>query len=743
MNYSNEDKQLLLNNGAATLCNINLLDSSGNVISTFSESDYITEIKLEDFRYVPNTGFIGQFVERLLDGKLSNLPLNVDLTDREISLEIGVKAANSNDINYYNYGNFIITSVTREDTTGAYTFKSSDYAKKFNKEFNGERAYPCLALHVLNMASSQAGVYLNNDGYAVGYAVGENGLPAGNYYFEATIDGVTTYYSFTTQVALSHYDSLLFNTSSGKVVQKKLNSDFVPTRTNITPTASTSTHTGTLLSNELLPYVNITNNDFVVDNNQFVEGNSCRDVIKCIAQLSYTWARVDELNHLRLDFNKKSTSQVDTYDIIDTNKYFTSKIIGDTVSPVNKVLIGMSNVDGENVYKTSQSYTPETESAIYIYDNLLTYNDTLRRIAINGCERLFDLTYTPMEIDSIAHPWLIGSELMKITNVDNQVYYTYPFNRTISYKGITSTKLASQSKSVVNQKYEWKDSVMDKLKKTSIEVDKANGNITLLTQETQDIKTNVENNYYTKENVNMLVQNAATGVTNTFSEAGGNNIFHNSGLWFLNEDDTTSATSPYEFWTGYVIRGNNEKASNRHSLILQQGTLTQEQVVPNGNYTISFRYKKLLPLSVVKCIINGVEYELTEDSDTDFLQTIIVNTQEVQVDFTSTMDGACEIYDIMVNAGTVKLAYSQNQNETVTDTVNISKGITITSSVENTTFKANTDGVRIFNNSNMHEPKTKFTEDGTETDELIVKEQSQIVGILRQRVGDQIWDCMI
>ena len=339
---------------------------------------------------------------------------------------------------------------------------------------------------------------------------------------------------------------------------------------------------------------------------------------------------------------------------------------------------------------------------------------------------------------------LDASDIVTYTTVDGQSYTTY-YNVEALYEmsimGNVNVQLPTKQQEVLTNVIGGDLETKSKVVKTKI--DNITGDITLLTRQTVEINNNLTNNYYTKETVNQLVQNAETGVTNTFSEAGGNNIFHNSGLWFLNEDRQTSATSPYEFWVGNVVRGNNEKASNRHSLILQQGTLYQEQVVPNGNYTISFKYKKLLPLSEVKCIINNVEYELTSTNDTEFNQTMVVNTQDFKATFTSTMDNACEIYDLMVNAGTVKLAYSQNQNETVTDTVNISKGITITSNSENTTFKANTDGVRIFNNSNMLVPKTKFTEDGTETDQLIVNEQSQIVGILRQKVGSQIWDCMI
>ena len=99
----------------------------------------------------------------------------------------------------------------------------------------------------------------------------------------------------------------------------------------------------------------------------------------------------------------------------------------------------------------------------------------------------------------------------------------------------------------------------------------------------------------------------------------------------------------------------------------------------------------------------------------------------------------------MCNQGTEKSVWSQNQNETTTDTVNISQGITIISNVKNTKFKADADGVRIFEktDSTNSNPITEFTDKGMTTKEAIVENQATIVGILRQQVGDQIWDCLI
>ena len=91
----------------------------------------------------------------------------------------------------------------------------------------------------------------------------------------------------------------------------------------------------------------------------------------------------------------------------------------------------------------------------------------------------------------------------------------------------------------------------------------------------------------------------------------------------------------------------------------------------------------------------------------------------------------------MGNKGNAPLVYTQNENETTTDTVNISKGITITSTNMETIFKANANGIRILTLSNNL--IAYFTDKGLSTKELIVEDEAQIVKTLWQEVGDQTW----
>ena len=203
----------------------------------------------------------------------------------------------------------------------------------------------------------------------------------------------------------------------------------------------------------------------------------------------------------------------------------------------------------------------------------------------------------------------------------------------------------------------------------------------------------------------------------------------------------------YEYWYGSVERLTNTSSKNGYSILLKSGTLYQEQNVANDPYTLSFMYRITNPLATVKVKINDKEYVLDETRFTLFqtgiegIDPINITSNTIRVSFISDLDDACEIYDIMLNSGTIKLAYSQNPNEVVTNTVNIQKGITITSSTSEIKFTANNDGIRTKTLNN--DVITEFTDKGMTTKEATITDQALIVGILRQRVGDQVWDSLI
>lgn len=286
--------------------------------------------------------------------------------------------------------------------------------------------------------------------------------------------------------------------------------------------------------------------------------------------------------------------------------------------------------------------------------------------------------------------------------------------------------------------------------KTQEQMEILEDNTNNLANRIENNETNLANNYYSKENIEQLLITSSNGLTNTFSEAGGNNIFRNTNF---SAKEVLELGQKYEYWYGDVVKSTNNNSVNGNSILLQSGNLNQETIVANGTYTISFYYKKINPLSNCYVKINNKQYELSNDTYSLFqtgvkdeqgvyiTEPIIVNDNHLKIEFITDINNSCEIYDIMCNFGSIKLAYSQNQNETVTDTVNISKGITITSSESEVKFTANNDGIRTKTLNN--EVITKFTDKGLDTKEATIKEEATIVGILRQKVGEQVWDSLI
>lgn len=412
-----------------------------------------------------------------------------------------------------------------------------------------------------------------------------------------------------------------------------------------------------------------------------------------------------------------------------------------------------------------------TYPSLEIYPSLETYpSDTFENVWYKARQKttLYISSSNPYITDtseieniynSIKDFALCGLKITKI--IGNPALDPYDLI-TFTYKGKTYTTFAQNTltyNGVIIQSFETNIGTLEKAqenvtintqqarwKKVYTEIDQMSGDIKFYTSEvstasatannaSEGVKTINENldNYYTIEQTNELIQNANTGLTNTFRTTGGANIFRNTGLWFATND----SNNPYEFWNGIVVKGTEYKSANRSCMILQNSTLEQEEQVSDGYYTVSFNYQKLIGVSIVKVIINNNEYSLENTDVTEFVQTINVNTGYINIKFVSDTDNSCEIYDLMVNVGNGKMPYSQNQNETTTDTVNISKGITITSSDTNTKFKADSDGTRIFN-TETNEIKSEFTDKGMKTDELEAN-KGTIGGLLIQDVDGQTW----
>lgn len=266
---------------------------------------------------------------------------------------------------------------------------------------------------------------------------------------------------------------------------KKFNKKFNPTLVTFPCTALELAQNVCNQCGVELATTDFTNADFIVQGNQYTEDESCRAVMKDIGKLAYSWVRIGWDNKCYIDFEVKT--EIEDHNIITNDNYYDFSKQQKQIGPVNRVVVGMSAVDGENVsVQDDDSIATNGLHELYVYDNLLTYTPTLRQQVIEGAKRLFGLKYVPVEVNTTGHPWLIGNEVVRIIDMEGNSIDTYPFDRTIEYAGHIKSKLVSKAETQTQQQYVNKNTMGNKLNKTKIEVDKQQQTIDAVVEQSNE-----------------------------------------------------------------------------------------------------------------------------------------------------------------------------------------------------------------------------------------------------------------
>ena len=500
----------------------------------------------------------------------------------------------------------------------------------------------------------------------------------------------------------------------------------------------------------------ITNGDFIVENNQFLNDETYGDVICAVTQTSGDFATITNEGKLQLllytDTNEIIEDYVELEDKRDTH-------------PITCLRIGTSQVEGQGAeIKDDELIEEYGENWLVINDNPFTYTlEKREQIKTAIFNKVKGFGYSAFTSKYSFKPYLTLGDKIQFRNKSGELVNSIILRIETKFDDITLS-----APSIINATIEYQNpnTAYDIAKRAEVIADQNTAQVTIITNKTSQLEDNMNNNYYQKDAINQIIVNTETGVTNTFSEAGGNNIFRNTGLWFEADKSQTRylypnntlypsdetyliADASYEYWTGYAKRSYNDNAVNKNSILLQNGIFSQEQDVPNGLYSVSFYYQKLNQFASASVKINGKQYNLdsievkqfyTGEKDNNgeyIIEPLEITSRHLKIDFFCNVDNGLEIYDLMVNKGSVKLAYSQNENEVTTDTVNISKGITITSSNMETKFKANADGIRVTKLND--DVVSYFTDKGLNTKEAIVEDEANICKTMIIEVGDQTW----
>lgn len=233
------------------------------------------------------------------------------------------------------------------------------------------------------------------------------------------------------------------------------------------------------------------NSSYVIEGNVFTNNETCRDVMKQLGKLAFSWVRVDWDNKVYIDFEPQSVVQDEN--VIDNSKYYDLTTKKDLYGPVNKVTIGYSMIAGEQTYiDDEEDISINGTKEIAILDNPLISTQEQRAIVIQECSNLMGLKYRPCEFTTIGHPWLKGNELIEIIDMENVSHETYAFDRTIEYFGHIKTKIKTQAPSDINSEYAYDSEILKSLRNAEIVVDKLNNKITSTVTDVTNIKGQIK-----------------------------------------------------------------------------------------------------------------------------------------------------------------------------------------------------------------------------------------------------------
>jgi len=506
---------------------------------------------------------------------------------------------------------------------------------------------------------------------------------------------------------------------------------------------------GIEIEEQILP-----NENFIVNEMPNFDGYTGRNILMKIAEVFGSFVKINRNNKCQMYLKNNTDVQIDL-DIMN------SKLeIDKRYGPVNVVSVGMSNVEGENVtLKDNDSILEYGETTIRIDDNPFLYTEELREQVINDLyEQLHNFSYIPVKFNLKSPMYLDCGDVIKVRNMEDTGWIdTIVLNQIINIPRTRTSSIETLALTNTQQKHQYISKSKQRETKAEIVVDKQTLSITQLIQETTDqgtklnqvqsdvngIRTEIKDTTDEMQDKIMRIEETIDGIVTGKTITGGQNLIKNSvgyfgkDFWLLDEETE-----------GNVISNNSsdvkQNSISGSALQLQNETIYQNITeIKNGEYYLSFSYKLLKAGAIASLKINDTEINLVESKWTNIERIIEVNSNTIRIELKSDMDLSVFITDLMLAEGNIKTSWTQNANESYTDTVQIGKGLKIRATGSDTELSAEADGIGI-KNTETSEKVAEFTKYGTETQQLIVKKDMKIAeSLLLQKVGDQVWFCSL
>ena len=426
----------------------------------------------------------------------------------------------------------------------------------------------------------------------------------------------------------------------------------------------------------------IANGNFEIQYNQFVNNESLKSVLKAICQISGTYAIIKK-DKIVLQLKNETSEILNKSQHIPIN--WKRRTYG-----INQVILGLEDVVGEYVIRQDEEdIAINGVHKLVINDNPFAYTQEKRDLLIDDLfNQVKGFGYIPYELKG---EWLNYMDIGDTINIDGIDTILLRVNG----KSPKSLESEMSAPAIIDSAIQYVDntaSIKNLMKKTEISVDKQKSEIELMTREINSVKNDLSNNYYNIEQSNVLIQNATDGLMNTLSQVGGNNLLRNT---FFYEYENGLLT----YWSGPQKVVEKYESKSRNALSLQNGTIKQSVNLTNKKYCCSFKYIKLSEVANAKFIINGKEYILDGNVDYEKRFEIVedLKTDSITIEFVCDTNDGFLVYETMLNEGESASLFTQNTSESISDTVNIGKGVEVLASNIKNKTRMDADGLRGIN----------------------------------------------
>ena len=424
-------------------------------------------------------------------------------------------------------------------------------------------------------------------------------------------------------------------------------------------------------------------NELYLDEDENSLGYTFRDVLDELSQVTASCICINGNDELEIRYINDTNDTIDEEFLKDVNVKF-----GEKFGAVNTIVLSRS-ADSDNVYYPET--LPENPYEFKISDNqIMNFNDRSDYLP-DIYEKLNGLEFY---INDFSSTGICYYELLDRYNVKigDNTYSCIMLNDEINITQGLEENVFTEMPEETQTDYTKADKTDRKVNQTYVIANKQKGEIELVTREINSVKNDLSNNYYNIEQSNVLMQNATDGLMNTLSQVGGNNLLRNT---FFYEYENGLLT----YWNGPQKVVPKYESKSRNALSLQNGTIKQSVNLTNKKYCCSFKYIKLSEVANAKFIINGKEYVLDGNVDTEKKFEIVedLKTDSITIEFVCDTNDGFLVYEVMLNEGESASLFTQNTSESISDTVNIGKGVEVLASNIKNKTRMDADGLRGIN----------------------------------------------